>query len=223
MPKRVILPKKGFPNLSALKSAKGVLLDLDNTLYAYAPCHAYALRKCHALYAAKVGRIGFKTFSRLYLEARSSVKKNNRGTAGSRSRHLYFQSMLELELGHTSVALSLELGDMYWKSFLKKMKLRPWVKGFLKSAKEQGIRFVIVTNQESSLQFKKMLRLRIDRFIDFVVTSEEAGIEKPSSRIFRLALHKIGMNPSEVVMIGDDDLEDHKGATREKIPFVSCC
>lgn len=211
------------PDVSiALRQFKGVLLDMDNTLYDYAPCHAYALKKCHTFFNRNVRRISFEKFQALYLKGREAVKKHNRHTVGSRSRHLYFQSMLENTCGKTDVKNSLRLGDIYWESFLKRLVRQPWVLPFLKDAKKHGIKIVVVTNLESSIQYKKLLRLGIEDFVNFIVTSEEAGIEKPDPKIYKLALDKIGLTAEDVVMIGDDAKEDGAGAMAMGIQFILC-
>ena len=211
------------PNISIVSSStKGILLDLDNTLYEYEPCHTHAVKKCHAFFNRTVRKISFDKFNALYMDARRAVKKHNRHTVGSRSRHLYFQFMLENELGASDVKNALRLGDIYWKAFLKKMARRPWVLKFLKDAKKRGIKIAVVTNLESSIQYKKLLRLGVADLVDFVVTSEEAGIEKPDPKIYRIALDKIGMMPDDVVMIGDNPKEDAVGAKNAGISFVLC-
>jgi len=201
---------------------KAILLDLDNTLYEYDPCHQHSLKKCHDFFNRYVRKMGFRAFETLYLKSRRAVKRHNHATVGSRSRHLYFQLMLESERGKTDIKNSLRLGDIYWKSFLGKMTLRPWVLQFLKDARERGIKIVVVTNLESSLQYKKLARLGITDLIDFVVTSEEAGIEKPDPKIYRIALDKIGLRPEDVVMLGDDQKSDGAGAKNAGIPFLLC-
>lgn len=212
-----------MPDISSIqKSFKGILLDLDNTLYDYEPCHVYALEKCHTFFSDNVQKVDFETFYNLYLQGRRAVKKNNSATVGSRSRHLYFQLMLEIGYGETDVKNSLRLGDIYWESFIEKMMVRSWVLEFLKSAKTHGIKVVLVTNQESSLQYKKLMHLGLERLIDYMVTSEEAGVEKPDIKIFRMALDKIGMKIDDVIMIGDDPEEDGKGATSAGISFLLC-
>ena len=211
------------PDLSTLpKPVKGILIDLDNTLYDYEPCHTHALKKCHKFFNRNVEKIDFEKFHTLYLKGRAEVKKQNSGTVGSRSRYLYFQLMLEGLYGETRIKDSLQLGDMYWQSYIEKMELRPWVQKFLSDMRKRRIRVVLVTNQESSLQYRKLVHLGVEHLIDFVVTSEEAGVEKPDPRIFSLALDKIGMKADDVVMIGDDPQEDGAGAAEAGIPFLLC-
>ena len=48
--------------------------------------------------------------------------------------------------------------------------------------------------------------------MDYLVTSEEAGVEKPNSIIFEILLSKIGCDASECVFIGDSWNKDVCGS-----------
>ena len=71
---------------------------------------------------------------------------------------------------------------------------------------------------QSRFQIEKLSSLGVLENIQFLVTSEEAGQEKPNSAIFRLALKKLNMVPREVIMIGDSFDKDVLGALRLGIP-----
>ncbi|HTL48111.1 MAG TPA: HAD family hydrolase [Verrucomicrobiae bacterium] len=188
-------------------SCKAVLLDLDNTLYEFAPCHAAALKKSHGLYAAKVRRISFSDFRRLYVRARAEVKKTTRGQAASHSRLLYFKRMLE-ETGAGRSTLALDLDRAYWKAYMDRMKIRPWVRPLLLRLRKKGTPIVIVTDMTAAWQLEKVKKLKLEGLVDFIVTSEEAGVEKPHAAIFKFALRKAGAKAGQAIMIGDDPRKD---------------
>ena len=54
--------------------------------------------------------------------------------------------------------------------------------------------------------------LGLDGHLDFAVTSGEAGAEKPDPAIFRAALERAGVEPSEAVHVGDQLTSDVDGA-----------
>ncbi len=56
--------------------------------------------------------------------------------------------------------------------------------------------------------------------MDLVITSEEAGRDKPEEPVFRLALEKLGMKKDEVLFIGDDISKDIKGAEMLGIRYI---
>ncbi len=55
-------------------------------------------------------------------------------------------------------------------------------------------------------------QLGVEPYLDFTVTSEEAGADKPQPPIFLLALERAGVNPSEAVHVGDQYKLDVIGA-----------
>lgn len=194
-----------------MRNKTAALLDLDNTLYSYDPCHAFALKNVHKVYSKKHGKISFTAFQNIYREARQVIHKRLKNQAASHSRLLYFQTLIEEQTRHPDPELALYYEKVYWSSFFKKMKLAPWVNPFLAFCRKSGRKAGIVTNLTTQLQLKKLVYLKIDRKVDFVVTSEEAGIEKPHPDIFRLALKKAEVESREALVIGDDEDSDSCG------------
>lgn len=196
-------------NLEKLKiqvrNKKAVILDLDNTLYEYQPCHKHALRTVYGLYCRKVKPVSFEFFLKQYEKARGQVHQRLKGTASSHSRLLYFQILLE---GKAPVSETLEFEKKYWDSFLKQMRLEHWVRPFLDFCRKEKKKICIVTNLTSAIQMSKLKKFKIDVKIDYLVTSEEAGHEKPHPAIFRLALQKLNSTPRDIFCLGDDPKTD---------------
>lgn len=64
------------------------------------------------------------------------------------------------------------------------------------------------------VQYQKLKKLGVMPYVDFIVTSEEAGAEKPAQCFFELCLKKAGCKPEECVFIGDNLEHDVLGAAR---------
>jgi putative hydrolase of the HAD superfamily len=128
--------------------------------------------------------------------------------------------MGEKKLGKTNIALAILLEKTYWDAYFSAMVLHEGVHAFLTALSERGIRVCIITDLTTRLQCEKLERLGISEHIEYLVSSEEAGVEKPDRRIFELALHKLGLAPKEVVVIGDDEKRDILGAEALGIPFI---
>lgn len=194
-----------------LAPPRAVLLDLDNTLYSYDDSHELALRTVRNKLIGSMS-ISAGDFERAYVTARDEVKKNLSGTASSHSRLLYFKLMLE-HLGLKSQPLlALDLEQTYWRSFLDGAKVFEGVEEFLDELRILGIPSAFVTDLTTQVQLRKMIFFGFDRLVDFVVTSEEAGADKPDARPFRIALGKIGLSGGSVWMIGDSLERDVRGA-----------
>lgn len=89
-----------------------------------------------------------------------------------------------------------------------------------------GLRLAVVSNWDVGLH-DHLAALGIDRVVDLVVTSAEAGAAKPSPRIWEIALDRLGVSPSRAVHVGDSD-DDEEGAAAaglrfEPAPLVTAC
>ncbi len=75
-----------------------------------------------------------------------------------------------------------------------------------------GIRVAVLSNWDYSLH-KSLRGMGIyDRF-ELVVASLEEGFEKPDPRMFQLVTDHFGVEPNEVLHVGDNPEDDHQGAT----------
>ncbi len=106
----------------------------------------------------------------------------------------------------------LRLTNLYWRTVLRVSKPFPGVKTTLRRLKEYNVRIGVVTDLLAHIQAEKLLHLGVDRYIDFMVSSEEAGREKPHPSIYLTALHKAHIPPEDALMVGDDIEKDVLGA-----------
>ncbi len=203
----------------ALSGVRGILLDLDNTLYDYEPANKNGMSACFKVLSRRLN-LSEKDLERMYGEARKEVKSSLGGTAASHSRLLYFQVLLEKHLGRTDIALTLRIEEIFWNNFFKKMNLKEGVKTFLSNSKKRGIKICLITDLTARIQMEKVKSLSVDKYLDFIVSSEEAGKDKPHEAIFSLALKKLKLRPKECLLIGDDLEKDISGAKAAGIRTV---
>jgi putative hydrolase of the HAD superfamily len=78
----------------------------------------------------------------------------------------------------------------------------------------------IVTDLTAQIQFRKIVYFGLDHYFDYIVTSEEAGFDKPHEAPFQIAIQKMNPRGSRVWMIGDNPVSDIRGA-RERIGAVT--
>jgi HAD superfamily hydrolase (TIGR01549 family) len=78
----------------------------------------------------------------------------------------------------------------------------------------------IVSNNHTAEQRDKLEATGLAPWIDFLLTSEEAGSEKPDPAIFLAALGRVGARPSDAVMVGDRWDADIVGARAAGIRAV---
>ena len=82
-----------------------------------------------------------------------------------------------------------------------------------KIIRNKDLKTGILTNFEASIQ-SICRELGLESYIDVIITSGEAGADKPQPRIFQYALSKAGVEASEAIHVGDQykiDIEGAKG------------
>lgn len=195
------------------------LFDTDNTLYPYDPAHAAAQRAVRGKVVSTFS-ISPQEFDRAFREARQKVKARLKQTAASHSRLIYLQSMLELLGLESQVLLALDFEQTYWRTFLSNAVLFDGVKETLDDIRLLGIPIAIVTDLTAQIQFRKVVYFGLDRYFDYIITSEEAGFDKPNAAPFQMALEKMRPKGDCTWMIGDSPENDIRGA-RETISAVT--
>ncbi|HVT12480.1 MAG TPA: HAD-IA family hydrolase [Fimbriimonadaceae bacterium] len=81
----------------------------------------------------------------------------------------------------------------------------------LEALARHGIRVGVISNWDYSLH--RVLRaLDVHHRFEHVIASLQEGVEKPDPRLFHLTLAKFEVSPGEAVHVGDDPLDDLRGA-----------
>ena len=92
------------------------------------------------------------------------------------------------------------------------LRLFPETMSTLIYLKSQGYHLGVISNGITIKQWEKLIRLGLHHFFDEIITSEEAGTEKPDERIFQQALDRMGCKAGNSIMIGNKFSEDILGA-----------
>lgn len=194
-----------------VEAFKGVLIDLDDTIYSYEAAHVVALTACWRNW---ISPLPFEQFDKAYRNARDAVTEQLAPQAACRSRLFAFQMMLEASGYKEPYIHALRLNELYWSNLISAMTVDESALMFLRRCSELGVRTCIVSDMTASIQIRKIEKLGICGYIDRMVTSEEVGAEKPDPRMFETAARKLGLQLSEVAMVGDNYHKDCLGAAR---------
>jgi HAD superfamily hydrolase (TIGR01549 family) len=99
------------------------------------------------------------------------------------------------------------------------VELFPETRAVLEGLRARGYRLGIISNFTDGLL--KILEFHgLDRLLDTVTFSQEAGVAKPAPEIFATALGRARCNPSEAVHVGDSIPQDVEGAHRAGVQAV---
>lgn len=194
---------------------KALLLDIDNTLYDYNYAHIDAknsvIEFCKSRFKQDKSII-----EEAYKKAREKVHIGLKETAASHNRLLYFQYMCEI-LGINPLEEALRLDNLYWDRFIENIVPFEGVVELLEMYKNK---ICLVTDLTAHIQYRKIEKLELKDYCRLMVTSEEAGKEKPHPYMFMLGLQKLGLETSDVCMIGDNFKKDVVGAAALNIDSI---
>lgn len=180
---------------------KGVILDLDDTLYDHSVAQNKAYKKVNQYLKIKYNLNIYPELNKI-----KKLLKNELNTASSHNRFIYFKKIVEnTNIPFREITI---INDIFWEEFFQNISLRGYTIDFLNNLKGWGKKIIILTNFQTEYQIKKLEKLNILNLVDYIITSEEVGYEKPSFKMFDEVLRKTDLRKEELIMIGDDLIRD---------------
>lgn len=83
----------------------------------------------------------------------------------------------------------------------------------------RGVRQAVLSNWPPSLR-NFLDHHDLTRYFDEIVVSAEEGVLKPDPQLFQVALDRLGLTPGEVLLIGDDPINDVEPARAMGMPVI---
>lgn len=190
-----------MPNSTAIRPSF-VILDLDNTLYEYNPCHSYAKLELIEFLSKNLNLDSLSVETGMEL-ARKKVKERLGSTGSSHSRIAYINEFIGTSGKQVSISLITEAEQVYWSAYFEKMMLRKGALEFLNFVNLLNIRIYLVTDLTLSVQIKKLQKLVLENSVSFIISSEEAGGDKVTNLPFKKLSELLGPTPGYFWAIGD--------------------
>lgn len=144
-------------------------------------------------------------------------RENARHSLARRSperRSRFFAEYEQRILRGAGLEVTLDLAQQIWDMTTripKDFALFDDVVPALKALKKRGYKLGVLSNLNRDMG-PLVQRLALDRYLDFCITSQEAGAEKPHPPIFLAALARAGVAPQEAAHVGDQYHSDVEGA-----------
>lgn len=126
----------------------------------------------------------------------------------------FFSKYEQIILENAGVPVSLDLARQIWTLAISVSKdFTPFadVIPALETLKAQGYRLGVISNLRRDMR-ELCNKLGLAESLDFFISSEDAGAEKPHSPIFLAALDQMSAEPGETVHVGDQYCADVLGA-----------
>ena len=189
---------------------KTVVFDIDDTVYDCFHADSIAVNALASYTKEQFGWDKEEYHSR-QKAAMADIRRYVGLSGAYRSRLLRYKVILEMaDLPIWPHARRMQ--DIYFNTLLDNMVPEEGIADWMQYLRDRNIRIGIGTDAITQQQFMKLEKLGLLPFIDFMVTSEEAGIEKPDPQFFARCNEKIKCLPEEVMFIGDNPEKDYKGS-----------
>jgi YjjG family noncanonical pyrimidine nucleotidase len=122
-------------------------------------------------------------------------------------------------LGHPEIS-PLDVSQRYLEKLSNCAYFLPGAEEFLTKMKTLNVKMAALTNGVQSVQERRAKLLRLERFFEFMITSELAGKPKPDPAMFLLAARVSGVPLRRSVYVGDDPVVDYLAAKNAGTDFV---
>ena len=195
-----------------------IVFDLDNTLYDYDKSNNFATNMVVEGIASHINIDSIEVKQKFDI-ARMNVKSRLGYTASSHSRILYISEIYRLFGLKPDTELFLNLEELFWASFLGKLELFPGAMEFLDLIRESDITLALVTDLTSSIQYRKISKLGLNSYFDFILTSEEVGGDKSTGLPFEFLRRIYRTIPSGSWFIGDSKFDNPQGGDDQVVFF----
>jgi HAD superfamily hydrolase (TIGR01509 family) len=187
-----------------------IIFDLDDTLIPSTTIYDRLLQQL---------RIDSESHFRARLETKLNLPT---GHVVARNRFLYFKRLLE-DRGPLRASELMDLITKYENHLFLEVQKEWSVLGrdatFEHLARNRNLG--IITNENTRSQIIKLNAMDPRaRYFQWIVTSEEIGVEKPNLRIFEYAIEKFKLNPETTMFVGDSVIHDIEPA--QKLGLQTC-
>lgn len=198
--------------LQKKKDYKNIFFDLDRTLWDFQSNSELTLNVLITPYLN--GSVSFEDFLSAYYHINENLWLRYRKGEITKSflRAHRFTSTFEL--------LNINIGKEYISKisndYIEQSPLQTQVFNgtfeLLDYLKTKNYHLYLITNGFIEVQVKKIQHSKLEPYFKKMITSDEAGYQKPDRRIFEYALKYTNSKKTESIMIGDDQETDIAGA-----------
>ena len=187
-----------------MQKYKHLFFDIDRTLWDYKTNVRSIMQDIYIKFKLQEYAIDFDNFLSVFdhynILLWTKFRKGQIKKAILRDRRFYLTLK---KFGINNYDLAIKCSSEYIAISPNKTNLFPDVIETLEYLKTK-YHLHIITNGFNEVQFKKLKNSGLKHFFEKVVTSDNAGSQKPNMKIFEYALTSVNARKNESLMIGDD-------------------
>ncbi|KAM0244297.1 hypothetical protein ACHAP5_006413 [Fusarium lateritium] len=190
--------------------------DLDDTLHEFRKASRAATTHCLHRIASENPDIALQDLQEQYgtiLKQGTADAFTDGKTSHDYRRARFSATLSHFGLSHNSVD---ELLEDYERVLVENLTLKPGAISLLEAIKESGRKIAVITEGPQDAQERAVRDLGIDKYIDFLATTNYFGVAKISG-LFRKVLDHLKIQPEDLVYAGDSQPRDIEPATKEGI------
>lgn len=196
-------------------SCKAVFLDFGGTLFSYRDMR----RGTFGLVGRCLERLGVEADLRAAARAWGLASQAAFAEFVTRPYYLH-RHVFQAAFRRFASELGVEPrpGDLDWcheeqrRQVLEDFRLKEGCLETIAALRAAGLHVAIVSNIDDDYLLPMLERCGLAPLLDAWTSSEEAGSCKPDPGIYRVALHKAGVEPGDVLFLGDSREQDIAGA-----------
>ncbi|SPJ91030.1 uncharacterized protein FTOL_13432 [Fusarium torulosum] len=190
--------------------------DLDDTLHEFRKASRAATTYCLSRIASKNPGITLQNLQEQYgiiLKQGAADAFTDGKTSHDYRRARFTATLSHFGLSHNSVD---ELLEDYERVLVENLTLKPGAIALLEAIKTSGRKIAVITEGPQDAQERAIRDLGIDKYIDFLATTNYFGVAKISG-LFGKVLNHLEIQHQDLVYVGDSQPRDIEPATKEGI------
>ena len=187
---------------------QAILFDMDDTILAYNVLDAAVWREVCALFAPRLAGIDtdalvdeIQEFRRWYW---NDPTRHRHGRLNPDLARLDLVQGAFERLGLDDGSLAAEIADAHGVRRDKQVQPIDGALDTLRQLREFGVRLGLVTNGNAENQRRKVDRFSLGPLFDHVLIEGEFGLGKPDDRVYLHTLDRLGAQPADSWMVGDN-------------------
>lgn len=190
---------------------RAVLFDLDDTLYDGSIPYVKAQDQILIFWQKKYSQFTINELRDEFEKWRAQTFEELRPSPSVGNRMIYIKKFFEYHHLPIDVEFLLEANKRYWNCFFRAIKIEKDLVSTLENIKSREMKVVVITGLTLEIQIQKIKKLNIHKYLDYMITAEEAGTAKPHPEIFEMVKKNIDTEFNEMIIVGDDIKGDIEG------------